>query len=81
MTLLPFTHGMSSPTWISAQGFVGASDFFLSRRVSVEVGIVCVENESVFPSDLYPVRLRLHTLPALVPPGNPASRARFRLGT
>ena len=81
MTLLPFTHGMSGPTWISAQGFVGALDFFLSRRVSPEVGTVRVETASVFPSDHYPVRLSLHTLPALVPPGNPASRARFRLGT
>ena len=81
MALLPFTHGMSGPTWISAQGFVGALDFFLSRRVCPEVGTVRVENESVFPSYHYPVRLSLHTLPTLVPPGNPASRARFRLGT
>ena len=80
MALLPFTHGMSGPTWISSQGFVGALDFSLSCRVSPEVGIVRVENEFVFPSDHYPVRLRLHTLPALVPPGNPASMARFRLG-
>ena len=60
---------------------MGALDFFLSRRVSPEVGTVRVEDESVFPSDHYPVRLSLHTLPALVPPGNPASRARFCLGT
>ena len=49
MVLLPFTHGMSGPAWVSAQGFVGALDFFLSRRVSLEIGTVRVENESVFP--------------------------------
>ena len=81
MTLLLFTHGMFGPTWVSARGFVGALDFFLSRRFSLEIGTVRVENESVFPSDHYPVRLCLHTLPALVPPRNPASRARFNLGT
>ena len=81
MALLPFTHGMSGPTWINAQGFVGALDFFLSRRVSPEVGSVHVENESFFLSDHYPVRFSLHTLPALAPPGNPPSKARFRLGT
>ena len=81
MTLLPFTHGMSGRTWVSAQSFVGALDFFLSRRVPPEIGTVRVENESVFSSDPYPVRLCLHTLPALVPPGNPASKARFNLGT
>ena len=81
MTLLPFTHGMSSPAWVSAYGFLGALDFFLSRRVSLEIGTFCVENESVFPSDHYLVRLCLHTLPPLVPPGNPASRARINLGT
>ena len=67
MTLLPFTHGMSGPMWVSAQGFVGALDVFLSRRVSPEIGTVRVENESIFPSDYYPVQLCLHTLPALVP--------------
>ena len=81
MAMLPFTHGMSGRTWASAQGFVGALDFFLSRRVSPEIGTVRVENESVFPSDHYPVRLCLHTLPAPVPPGNPTSRARLNLGT
>ena len=40
MALLPFTHGMSGPTWISAPGFVGALDFFLSRRVSPQIGTV-----------------------------------------
>ena len=80
MPLLPFTHGMCGPTWVRAQGFVGALDFFLSRRVSAEIGTVRVENEYVLPSHHYPVRLCLHTLPALVPPGNPASRARFDLG-
>ena len=40
-----------------------------------------VENESVFLSHHYTVRLSLHTLLALVPAGNTASRARFRLGT
>ena len=81
MALLPFTHGMCGPTWVSAQGFVGVLDFFLSHRVSPEVGTVHVENESVFPSDHYPVWLHVHTLLALVAPGNPASRARFKLGT
>ena len=81
MALLPFTHGMCGPTWVNAQVFVGALDFFLSRRVSPEIGTVPVENGSAFPSDHYPVRLCLHTLPALVPPRNPASRARFNLGT
>ena len=81
MALLPFTHGMSCPTWVSAQGFVGALDFFLSCRVSPEIGTVRAKNESVFPSDYYPVRLCLHTLVALVPPANSASRARFRPGT
>ena len=81
MTLLPFTHGMSGPTWVRAQGFVGALDFFLSRRVSPEIGTVHLDNEFAFPSDHYSIRLRLHTLTALVPPGNSASRARFNLGT
>ena len=81
MALLPFTHGMCGPTWVSAQGFVGALDFFLGHRVSPKIGTVHVENEFVFPPNHYPVRLRLHTLPALVAPGNPASRARFKLGT
>ena len=81
MTLRPFTNGMSRPTWFSAQGFVGAMDFFISRCVSEEIGSVRVENESVFPPDHYPVRLCLRTLPALVPPENPTSRARFNLGT
>ena len=81
MALLPFTHGMCGPTWMSAQGFVGALDFFLSRHVTPEVGTVRVESETVFGSNHYPVRLSLHTLPALVPPGKSASRARFRLGT
>ena len=80
MTLLPFTHGIPGLTWVTAQGFVGALDFFLSRRVSPEIGTARVENESIFPSDHYPVRLCLHTLPAL-PPGNPTSGARFNLGT
>ena len=80
MTLLPFTHGMCGPTWVRAQGFVGAFDFFLSRHGAPEIGNFRVESEFVFPSDRYPVRLCLHTLPALVPPGNPASRARFNQG-
>ena len=78
MHLLPFGHGMRGP---SAQGFVGALDFFLSRHVSPDIGVVRVESESVFPSDHYPVRLRLPTLPALVARGNPTSRARFKLGS
>ena len=57
MTLLPFTHGKSGPTWVSAPGFVGALDFFLSRRLSPEIGTIRVENEFVFPSDHYPVGL------------------------
>ena len=61
--------------------FVGAPGFFSSNRVSPEIGNVCVENESVFPSDDYPVWLRLHTLPAFVATGYPASRARFKLPT
>ena len=81
MALLPFTHSMCGPTWVSVQGSLGALDFFLSRRVSPEVYTVQLENDSVFPSDHYPVRLRLYTLPALVAPRNPASRARFKLGT
>ena len=81
MHLLPFTHGMRGPTWVSAQGSVGALDFFLSGHLSPDIGVVCVESESVFPSDDYPVRLRPFTLPALVAPGNPTSRARFKLGS
>ena len=79
MHLQPFTHGMRGPTWVSALGFVGALDFFLNHCVSSEVGVVHVENESVFPVDHYPVGLRLLTLPALIALGNPASRARFKL--
>ena len=81
MALLPFTHGMSGPTWIIAQGFLGARDFFLRRRVSSEVGTFRVESESVFLSDHYLVYLTLRTLLALVPPRNSACRARFCRGT
>ena len=76
---VPFTHGMRGPTGVSAQGFVGALGFFLSRRVSVDIGVVRVESELVFLSDHYPVRLRLLTSLALVAPGNPTARARFKL--
>ena len=48
MALHPFTHGMSGPTWVSAEGFVGALDFFLNRRVSPDIGTVRLESESVF---------------------------------
>ena len=81
MHLLPFTHGMRGSTWVSAQGFVGGSYFFLSHCVSPDIGVVRVESESVFPSDHYPMRLRLLTVPALVALGNPFSRARFKLGS
>ena len=81
MHLLPFTHGMRGPTWVGAQVFVGAVDFFPSRHVSRDIGVVRVESESLFPSDHYPVRLRLLTLPALVAPGKPTSQARFKLGS
>ena len=54
---------------------------FSLAAVSPGIRTVRVENESVFPLDHYPVRRCLHTLPALVPPGNPTSRARSRLGT
>ena len=81
MHLLPFVDGMHGPTWISPQGFVGALDYFLSRQVTPEVGTVRVESTSVFPSDHYHVRLHLHILRALSFPGNPTSRARFKLGT
>ena len=79
MALLPFTHGICGPTWVSVYELVGVSDFFLSRRVAPENGTVGVENEYLFLLDHYPVRVRLHTLPALVAPGNPASLARFKL--
>ena len=52
--LLPFARGMCGSTWVSAQGFVGALDFLLSRRVSPDISVVRVESESVFPSDHYP---------------------------
>ena len=81
MALFPFIHGISEPKWVTAQGFVGALDFFLSRRVSPEIGTVHVENESIFPSDHYLVQLCLHAVLALVPPGNPTSWAQFNLGT
>ena len=81
MYLQPFTHGMRGPTGVSAQGFARALDFFLSRHASSEVSVVRVESESVFPPHHYPVPLRLVTLPALVAPGNPTSRARFKLGS
>ena len=64
MHLHPFTDGMRGPTWVSAQGFVGALDFFLSCHASSDIGVVRVESESVFPLDHYPLRLRLFTLPA-----------------
>ena len=80
MHLHPFTHCMRGPTRVSAQGFVGALYCFLNRHASSDIGVVRVESESVFPSDHYPVRLCLLTLPALVAPGNPTSRARFKLG-
>ena len=81
MTLLPFTNGMCGPMWVTAQSFLGALDFFLSRCVSPEMGTVRVENEYVLPSNHYPVRLCVHTLPALVLPANPTSRAQFNLCT
>ena len=62
MTLLPFTHGMSRPTWVDSHGSLVALDFFLHRRVSPQIGSVRVENESVLPSDHCPVQLCLHTL-------------------
>ena len=49
MHLHLFVHGMQGPTWVSAQSFVGARDFFLRRNTSPEIGIVHVENEAVFP--------------------------------
>ena len=73
MHLRPFTHGMRGPTWLSAELFVGALHFFPSRRAFSKVGVVRVENESIFLSDHYRVILRLLTLPALIAPGKPAS--------
>ena len=72
---------MQGPTLVSVQGVVGTLDFFLSRNASLEVGIGHVENEAVFPSDHYPVRLRLLTLLALTGPNNPLARARFKMGS
>ena len=60
---------------------MGALDFFLGRNVSREVGVVCVKNEAVFPSNHYPVRLRLLNLHALTGPSNPLMRACFKLGS
>ena len=62
MHLHLFVQGMQRPTWVSAQCFVGALHFFLTRNTSAQVGIVRVENEAAFPSDHYSVRLRLFTL-------------------
>ena len=81
MHLHPFVHGMQGPTWSSAQGFVGALYFFLSRNVFPEVCVLRVEDETVSPSDHYPVRLPLLTLPALTAPCNPLARARFNMGS
>ena len=61
--------------------FCGSSSFFLNRNASPEIGIVCVENEAVVPSDHYPMRLRLLTLHALAAPGNPLARACFKMGS
>ena len=60
---------MRGTTWVSAQGFIGALDFFLSRPMSSQVGEVLVESKSVFPSDHYRVQIRLLTIPALAAPG------------
>ena len=47
---------------------MGALNFFLRRIRSPDVALVTVESEAAFPSDHYPVRLRLSTLPALLAP-------------
>ena len=62
------------------QGFKAALDFFLSRRASSQVGVVCVENESILLSNHYNARMRLFTVPALVAATNPPSRPCFNLG-
>ena len=71
----------TGPHGFSAQGFVGALHFFLSRNAYPEVGFVRIESEAVFPSDHYPVRLCLLTLCALTAPSNPIARARFKMRT
>ena len=59
MHLQPFTHGMRGPTWVNAQGFVGALDIFLGPHASSEVGVVRVVSEFVFPSKKK-IRIRRH---------------------
>ena len=79
--LQPSTHGMVGPTWVGAQGFVGALDFFLSHRTTTDVGVVRMEQHAVFPSDDYPVCLPPLTLPALPTPGDTLTRVRYKMGT
>ena len=81
MHLQPFVHGMQGPTWVIAQGFVGALDIFLGRNASPGEGVVCVEREAVFPLDHFPVRLSLQILPALTAPSNPLARAHYKMGS
>ena len=69
---LPFTHGMRGPTLVSAQGCV-ALDSSLNGHVSLDIGVVRVESESVLPSDHYPMPLLLLTLPTFVVPEHPTS--------
>ena len=52
MHLPRFVHSMAGPTWVSAQGLVRASDSFLGRNASPEVGVDCVKSESTFPSTI-----------------------------
>ena len=46
-----------------------------------KIGVVSVESEAAFPSDHYPLRLRLPTLLALLPCGNLVARARYKVGS
>ena len=79
-----FTHAMLAPTWVSAQGFVGMLDVFLSRKTTVDVGLVRVERDAVSPSDHYPVCRHPLTLPTRLPtvptPGNTLTCVRYKIG-
>ena len=79
MHLHRFIRGMQGPTSVSAHAFIGALHFFLRRRASPEVGVVHVENDTIFPSDQYSVGLRLLTFPALTAPGNPIALAHLKM--
>ena len=86
MTLRPFTHGMCGPTWVNAQGFVGALDFFLSRlslrRLALFVLNMNLSSHRSTTQSGFACRLfQLSCHPGTPPTGHDLPWARFTPGT